>query len=342
MSASFNNSTLTITRTQPNQTELQVRMVFLWLIIAVGLISNALIFAVIKTFHSMRTTTNYLLVNVAAADITTLIFTAIHLLIPVKQPFPTGFLGSFLCKFIYTNNITMVTLLVTTLTLTLLAVERYNAMMKPLIATRRISTDKIAYFLTGIWMASIIMATPLFVSVDHRPNSPHCSPGDDSDKMRVYVTVLIVTLTLAPFFGIVFCYYKILFGLYCSKTICSRASEVSAHRSVNEKKRLLIVLVVLTGVFFVAFVPYGVVLILKFNGLTSKYSSHFRVVFFRLKLGVQYLTLLNCSLNPFIYAIPSTNYRCCLKYMVKKIFCQDTEQEYEATELRRRKTVSSI
>ena len=346
MPVPINNSTATnstdqsFLRHRPNITEFQVRMVFLWLIIVVGLIGNSFIVVVIKIFKSMRTTTNYLLVNVAVADITTLLFTATHLVIPIKVPFPADALGSFLCKFVYTNNITIVTLLVTALTLTLLAVERYHAMMKPLITSRRLTTDRIHYFITGIWMVSIAMVTPLFVSVDHRPSTKTlCSPGNDFDEMRVYVSCLIVTLTMLPFLGIAFCYSRIISGIYCAKTICNRSKGVNAQREVAEKRKLLILLVVLTAVFFVAFVPYGVVLILQFNGIANKSVMHLRI-FSRLRSGAQYLTLLNCSLNPFIYAIPSTNYRCCLKYIVKKMFCQDTSEELGAIELRKRRDTS--
>lgn len=329
--ANSSSSTL-LPRHMSNYTERQFRLVFLWLIIAVGLIANSFIVAVIKIFPSMRTTTNYFLLNVAAADITTLIFTAIHLIIPKMVPFRQGALGSFLCKFIYTNNITMVTLLVTALTLTLLAVERYQAMVKPLITSRRIDVERVAYFIIGIWMVSIGMTTPLFVSVDYRSKTG-CSPGNDLNEMRVYVTCLIITLTLIPFAGIAFCYSKIISGLYCDKTICSRA-HVYTQKDMAEKKRLLVLFVVLTSVFFVSFVPYGVVFILQFSGKESAAHSQ---IFARLRMFVQYLILLNCSLNPFIYAAPSSNYRYCLKYIVKKIFCRDSPEELYAIELRKRR-----
>ena len=221
----------------------------------VGLIGNSFIVAVIIIFRRMRTTTNYLLVNVAVADIATLLFTAMHL-IPIKGPFPAGALGSFLCKFVYTNNITMVTLFVTTFTLTLLAIERYHAMVKPLVISRRITNERIA----------IAMVTPLFVSVDYRPNSRNlCSLGDNFDEMKVYVYCLVVILTLIPFFAIAFCYSRIISGLYFGNTICSRGQGISSPEEMAEKKRLAILLMVLTTLFFVAYVPYGVALILQFS-----------------------------------------------------------------------------
>lgn len=337
MSASFNNSSIiNSSDSSGSHPERIVRLVLVWLIIVVGLLGNSFIVAVIIIFRRMRTTTNYLLVNVAAADITTLLFTAMHL-IPIKGPFPAGALGSFLCKFVYTNNITMVTLLVTTLTLTLLAVERYHAMVKPLIISRRITNEQIAYFIVGIWLVAIAMVTPLFVSMDHRPNSgSRCSPGDNFDEMKVYVYCLVVILTLIPFLGIAFCYSRIISGLYFGNTICSRGQGVNVQEEMNEKKRLVILLMVLTAVFFVAFVPYGVSLILQFSGMPNS-SVEGQRIFIRFKTGVKYLTLLNCSMNLIIYAIPSTNYRCCLKYIFKKIFCQDTKEDFDAIELRRRR-----
>lgn len=337
MSASVNNSSvalkLDLTGTQPDWL---VRMVFIWIIIVVGLIGNPFIVAVIIIFRRMRTTTNYLLVSVAVADITTLLFTAIHL-IPIKGPFPAGALGSFLCKFVYTNNITVVTLLVTTLTLTLLAVERYHAMVKPLVISRRITNERIAYVIVGIWLIAIAMVTPLFVSVDYRPNSRSlCSPGDNFDAKKVYIYCLVVMLTLIPFFAIAFCYSRIISGLYFGNTICSRGQGISSPEEMAEKKRLVILLMVLTAVFFVAYVPYGVALILQFSGMANSSVEKLRI-FNSFKIGVQYLTLLNCSMNPFIYAIPSTNYRCCFKYIFKKILCQGTREEFDVIELRRRR-----
>lgn len=339
MSVNFNNSSIlsAYDSTERHQASAEriVRIMFVWIIIVVGLVGNSFIVAVLKIFPRMRTTTNYLLVNVAAADITTLLFTAMHL-IPIRGPFPNGALGSFLCKFVYTNNITMVTLLVTTMTLTLLAVERYHALVKPLITSRRVNTDNIAYIIVGIWFVAIAMVLPLFVSVDHRPNSNSlCSPGNKMDEMKVYVYCLMALLTIIPFLAIAFCYFRIISGLYFENTICSRGQGPSTPQELGEKKRLVVLLMVLTSVFFVAYVPYGVALILQFSGMANS-SDEKRVIFSRFKTAVQYLTLLNCSTNPFIYAIPSTNYRCCFRYIIKKILFRNTREEVHALGLKRR------
>ena len=121
-----------------------IKLVSFWIIIIVGVIGNSLVIAVVKIIRSMRTTTNYLLINAAAADITTLLFKVTHFLITGSSSLPSRALVRFLCKFIYTNTIAIVTLLVTPLTMTLLTVERYHALVKPLKISRRLTTGKVA------------------------------------------------------------------------------------------------------------------------------------------------------------------------------------------------------
>lgn len=339
MSAALNNNSITncsagnCQQNQPNQTNQLVEMIFFWLIIIVGVFGNSLVIAVLKMIRSMRTTTNYLLVNIAAADITTLLFTAVHVITKSVGSSPTSpTLLSFLCKFIVTNSIVIVTLLVTSLTMTTLAFERYHALVKPLITSGRLATGKIAYVISAIWLVSIAMVTPLFVSFDYDLGTRRCSHGVANNKMVIYIDCLFVILTIIPFTVIAFCYSQIVYGLYFNNTICNNKSERGDTREeTREKRRLVILLILLTVVFFIAFIPYGILMILNFNKLTNTpYLRH----------SAQYLTLLNCSVNPFIYAFQSSSYRRSFMFLIKKMFCRDTTMD--AVELLEMRTRTSL
>ena len=263
----------------------------------------------------MRSTTNYLLVNVAVADITTLSFTIIHYIAARQRPLLSPGLHSFLCKFIYTNTIVLVTLLVTALTLTLLAVERYRALMKPLTSSRRLRTENIGYVIAAIWVASFALVSPLFATLDADP----ITICGFTDEIGVYMYCLISILTVIPFMVIAFCYSQIIYGMYFKKTVCNNKSERGATREeINEKRRLVRLLVILTVVFFVAFIPYGILLILTYSKVQTPSN---------LISGAKYLTLLNCSLNPFIYAFQSSSYRLGFTYIFKKMRCRDTTDD---------------
>ena len=104
-------------------------------------------------------------------------------------------------------------------------------------------------------------------------------------------------------------------------------------RETKEKKRLVILLILLTVVFFLAFIPYGIMMILNFNKIRNKntrYLQHF----------AQYLTLLSCSVNPFIYAFQSSSYRRSFLFLMKKIFRLDTT--VDATKLLEMRTRTSL
>ena len=314
-----------------NQTEEVVKTVAFWLIIIVGIIGNSVVITVVKMFQSMRTTTNYLLVNVASADVTTLLFTALLKLIMRKNgSVTTKALAGFLCKFIYTNTVAIITLLVTALTLTVLAVERYHALVKPLILSRRLTINKMVYVITGIWLVAIVMVTPLFATLDYDPERRSCSHGDADYEMMIYIDCLIVILTLVPFSVIAFCYTQIIYGMYFKDTICGTKSERSDTREeARERRKLVTLLILLTIVFFLAFVPYGALLIMQISNVTHTPTY--------LRYGSQYLTLLNCSVNPFIYGFQSSNYRLTFKFLFKRILRRDvTYERFEMLEMRTR------
>ena len=318
----------------PSHTNKTVDMIFLWLIIIVGVFGNSLVLTVVKMIRNMRTTTNYLLVNVAAADITTLLFMAVYLITGSVGKFPSSpALLSFLCKFISSSSIVIVTLLATSFTMTILAFERYHALVKPLTLSGRLTNDNIAYVISAIWLVAIAMVTPIFVDFDYDLGAKQCS-NVAGKKMVIYIDCLFVVLTIIPFTVIAFCYSQIIYGLYFNNTICNNKSERSETREeTKEKKRLVILLILLTVVFFLAFIPYGILIILNFNNIRNTSTSH-------LQHYAQYLTLLNCSANPFIYGFQSSSYRRSFVLVMKKLFCRDTT--VDVTELLEMRTRTSV
>lgn len=337
-SSATNNTGPTELPYRVNQTEAVIKVVIFWLIIVVGFVGNSLVITVVKMFRSMRTTTNYLLVNVACADITTLVFTAIlFIIMQRKGPVYSRNLASFLCKFIYTNTMSIITLLVTALTLVVLALERYNALVKPMLISRRLTINKITYVIIGIWLVAIAMVIPLFATLDYDPNRRSCSHGDAEFEMMIYIDCLIVILTLVPFALIAFCYTQIIYGMYFKRAACRRKIERGhVQEEMKEKRRLVTLLILLTVVFFIAFIPYGVLLILKVSKVNHIYAWH-------LQSGSQYLTLLNCAVNPLIYAFQSSSYRRAFTLIIKKILCRDVTYELsELLEMRTRTSVRSV
>lgn len=304
---------------QVNQT---IKLIILSLIISVGIIGNSLVIVVVKAIRGMRSTTNYLLVNVAVADIFTLVFTIVHSIIRLSSYHSLSkFVQNLLCKFIITNTMTLVPFAATVLTLTLLAVERYRALVKPMTSSRRLTVDSIAYDITGIWSASFALVTPLFATIVYNPDAEggadSCNLGNAKDGIIIYIYCFVTILLLIPFIIIAFCYSRIIYCMFIKKTVFNNPSERQAtQQEIKEKRRLVWLLVALTSIFFVAFTPYGIFLIMKQREENND-------VITELHYAAQYLTILKFSLNPFIYGFASSSYRRGYVFLVRKIACRN-------------------
>ena len=248
------------------QDDQTIKLIFLSLIISVGIIGNSLVIVVVKAIRGMRSTTNYLLVNVAVADIFALVFTIVHSIIRrslSSYHSLSKFAQYLLCKFIITNTMTLVPFAATVLTLTLLAVERYRALVKPMTSSSRLTVDRIAYVITGIWSASFALVTPLFATIVYHPNveggAYYCNYGNAEGGIIIYIYCFVTILLLVPFIVIAFCYSRIIYCMFIKKTVFNNPSERQAtQQEIIEKRRLVWLLVALTSIFFVAFTPYGI------------------------------------------------------------------------------------
>ncbi|XP_068753347.1 galanin receptor type 1-like isoform X1 [Montipora capricornis] len=335
-SQSSNNSSQQLSQSD-QYTERTMTLVIIFIIISVGIIGNSMVIAVVKAIRGMRSTTNYLLVNIALADIITLLFTIVHFILSrfSSPPSFTSAALNFLCKFIYTNNVSLVSFLVTVMTLTLLAIERYQALVKPLTSSRRLTSERIACVITGIWSASFALVTPLFATTAYKPDDKEiCSHGDAREGIVIYIYCFVVILALIPFTIIMFCYSFIIYGMYINKTIFNNNGERRATRQeITEKRRLVWLLIILTLIFFVAFIPYGILLIMKYSEVNNAFIID-------LHYATQYLTLLNFAVNPFIYAFASSGYRRGYVFLLKKITCRNTT--VNAIELREMQLRTSV
>lgn len=136
--------------------ELIPSLTFYVLIGLLGLAGNILVIVAILAFPRMKSITNVFLLSLASADLLLVL-----ICVPIKL---TAFfsytwrVGPFLCTFVaYIQNVSMVC---SVLTLTVMSIERFVAIIYPLQA-RSFCTMKHAKFVTiFIWIGSFVIASP--------------------------------------------------------------------------------------------------------------------------------------------------------------------------------------
>lgn len=123
-----------------------------------GIVGNSAVLIIIKRNRAFQTAQNYLLGSLAAADITNLLFCAFSV-IPLVTVLPDGVIGTVLCRFFVGFNVPLTATVVSVFTLTVLAVERYHAIVKPM---------QMLQLTRETYSASIVLNAPIFVYTDYK------------------------------------------------------------------------------------------------------------------------------------------------------------------------------
>ncbi|CAH0596871.1 unnamed protein product [Chrysodeixis includens] len=127
------------------------------IVFVIGLIGNALVCTAVYRNHSMRTVTNYFIVNLAVAD-----FMVILICLPptvLWDVTETWFFGTAMCRIVLYFQSVSVT--VSVLTLTFISVDRWYAICFPLKFKSTTGRAKTAILI--IWLLSLLFNVPEFV-----------------------------------------------------------------------------------------------------------------------------------------------------------------------------------
>ena len=258
------------------------------ILISGAFLGNLVVLFVIKKFQHMHTTTNFLLANLAVAGLWIAFWSVpFAILNSLTHVHEEG--GQFLCKLVSMNNMSEISIVVSVGTMTLLAVERYFALLKPMNTQLRIEKSAVWKYVTGLWLFATLLNMPTILYAEF----------DEERQKCVYIwnqTPYAVTIVFFAAFSaniITFRYGKILIELYISKTICNEGVEEDQESKQKVVKLLLIQVI---G-FFLFYVPFVVV---EFVIPQKRPILHYICT---------YLLYCSSAINPIIYALRCSNYR---------------------------------
>ena len=192
-----------------------------------GLIGNVL---VIRT-REMHTTTNYLLANLAVGDVITIMVGPLFYNSHLVGYLIDGF-GTFACKFLALLNISI---MVSSFTLTVLAAERYHALLKPFSTGLRLKEENIKQAIALIWISSALFCLPFFFFQEWSETFSTCiGPWSlhVNQASEIYLIIILVLNSYFPVAVFVYCYGSLIKGLYFTNTVCPETEE---ERTSTEK-----------------------------------------------------------------------------------------------------------
>ena len=281
-------------------------------IYVLGFGGNVLVIRIVHKTPSMHTTTNYLLLNLAVADVITVLLWPLYSSYSYVNKYFSNGVGNFICKF---TAFTEMSVMVSSFTLTVLAVERYHALLKPLRRKLRLAEDNIKQAIALIWLLSFLVCLPEFFLREWRePLSTCVGPWTlhMNTESGVYFFINSLFSAYFPLAAMIYCYGSLIRGLYFTDAICSE-SVANSESNTSEKKKLVITFILATAGFFVCFVPS----ILFFTVLVLKPAKEADLKLnCDLSLLLAVLFLFSLCFNPVLYAFRSSNFQAGFKRII--------------------------
>ena len=186
--------------------------------VIVNFIGNSLVISVVLLNKSMKTPINYLLMNLAVADMTVALFSSVQLIISPAISHPTGAKGTLLCKFLTGGNPAWIGAIASIFSLTALAFERYCAVLHPRSIRLKLTKRKILLLIILCWFFSVVFTIPGFWWMVFFPGTNTC--GHKWTK-QVYAEVYTIGWTilagLIPISAMAGLYSRVVYRLWFTK-----------------------------------------------------------------------------------------------------------------------------
>lgn len=274
--------------------------VFYSFILALGLFGNALVFLVVVRNRHMHTVTNFFIANLALSDV---------LLCMLAVPFTPLYtfqgrwvFGNTLCHLVpYAQGVSVY---ISTLTLTSIAVDRFLVIIYPF--HPRMKIEMCGVIILGVWAIALLLTLPygLYMQLEKHIFCEEHWPSEPFRKVFSLVTSILQFVV--PFFVIAFCYVCV--SIKLNDRARSKPGNKTNKREEadrDRKRRTNRMLIAMVAIFGISWLPLNIINIMDdFYSPVSDWH-YWRLFFFM----THCLAMSSTCYNPFLYAWLNENFR---------------------------------
>ena len=271
-----------------------------------SLSGNTIIIFIVFTRPFMRSVTNCLIANMAAADLL-MTFSAMPYSVAytyIASRWFGGIMGMITCKLLHFAI--ALSIAASILTLTVIALDRFFAVAYPfkrVSAIRNIPTTNML-----IWLVSVICMSPYLYCYKSdllEDNNYHCfvlwEPLADSfTASRIYFSFIFIALYLVPLLIICIFYSIISFKLW-ARRIPGNPTEVILRNVEISKRRTIKMLIIIVVVFALCWLPAHLMHFFIFFEDKTFSNLSLLIIF-----GISHA---NSAINPYLYIVLNRNFR---------------------------------
>ena len=316
------SSSITMNGTQPTSSfsypaAWKIGITFAYcLMFIVSLAGNTSIGIIVYKARTMRTSTNFLIANMAMSDLLLPIFLfpkAVTELYVDSWPI-SGPLGQALCKLhVFFSDVSTT---VSSQSLTLITVDRFVAVVFPL-RSPLISPKLCFFFIAATWIIAMAVQSPYLFAFRIGGYLEKLMCGRDwseafgeSSSFANYILAIFVVFIYIPLVLMTVLYSIIVLKLKSQKTPGEHSINAAQQREKRERNILKLVIAIVLS-FAVCWVPITILAVIgKVSYGTTNYYAIALIV-----------ARANCAINPCICLSFSRNYRQAFKSLFTKFNC---------------------
>ena len=284
----------------------RVIFIFLYgLIFLLGLSGNILVVHIVVHNKQMKTITNIFITNLAFSDI--LMCLVAVPFTPLSAFMSSWVFGDVLCHIV--PMILAVSVYVSTLTSTAIAIDRYFVIVHPF--KPRMKTTVCLLIIVCIWLISVSIPLPIGIYHQLVPKGDiiTCREVWPADSSRQFFTLTSLILQyLVPCVVITYCYTRVSIALRrrSKHKIGTRSSNKEKEEiELKRKRRTNRMLIAMVSIFVCCWLPLNIVLL-----VTDAQDSFMSWKYFRLIFFISHVIAMSSTCyNPILYAWMNENFR---------------------------------
>ncbi|KAK8377276.1 hypothetical protein O3P69_013727 [Scylla paramamosain] len=283
-------------------------------LMAVGVGGNVLVPVVVVRTRDLRSSTNFLLVNLAAADLLVLLVSLPTALVELHSRPETWVLGEPMCKLVpfveyCVSHASVLTILV-------ISFERYYAICRPLRASYTCTKMRACTCILTIWAAAVLLSSPMLVMSKYLfvPYADGTMVHGCYTELTTFWSCLYINLVTAVFFFVPLVLLVLLYLVIGRSLMRDSASAALQHRKVDlpnmkARKQVVVMLATVTVFFFVSLFPFRVLTLWIVWTPQETIETIGPLRYFSFLYGTRVLFFANSAVNPILYNLTSTKFR---------------------------------
>ncbi|RDD42313.1 Substance-K receptor [Trichoplax sp. H2] len=292
---------------------------------AIGLLANLFMLMVLSNrFHFSKTTYNLIRVSVISDSISCFTSAACYILMVVYRLDVND--GRIVCRTIIFT--TMTSYGISMMTLAIIAIDRYFAVVRPFLSVYHSKKSRIILFSEiQVWIISAAVCVPLLFYVNVYPDDPiFCDFPEVTLNKSIYLFVFTLILYFIPSTAIIITYWRII--MHQRQSIRpGYISDERRYRDETKKKKFIGVLTSIASSYLLTTWPFFVaILSMAIKQVSGRNLVKNNLMLFLLLFYSMTVTLSITIMSPFLYIKFDKNIRAESIRIFKRCCCKSLSE----------------